>query len=90
MPMPPPFGPPHLPRRALLGAALGLLLAGCGDPGPPRPGADYTVRQGDTLARLAGQAYGDPAAWPRILAANAGQLADPDAIFPGQVLHIPR
>ncbi len=90
MPLPPLLQLPRLPRRTLLAAALGLLLAGCGDVGPPRPGADYTVRQGDTLARLAGQAYGDPAAWPRILTANEDRLADPDAIFPGQVLHIPR
>ena len=83
-------GPSRLPRRMLLAATLGGLLAGCGGPGPPRPGADYTVRRGDTLARLAARAYGDPAAWPRILAANADRLADPDAIFPGQVLHIPR
>jgi len=82
--------PSRLSRRALLGAALGLLLVGCGDPGPARPGANYTVRRGDTLASLAGQAYGDPAAWPRLLEANQDQLVDPDAIFPGQVLHIPR
>jgi hypothetical protein len=90
MPPSPLSPPPRLPRRALLAAALGLLLAGCGEAGSPRPGADYTVRRGDTLARLAGQAYGDPAAWPRILAANADRLADPDTILPGQVLHIPR
>jgi len=82
--------PPRLPRRELLATALGLLLGGCGDAGPPQPGADDTVRRGDTLARLAGQADGDPAAWPRILAANADRFADPDAIFPGQVLRIPR
>jgi len=33
---------------------------------------------------------GEPAAWPRRLAANADRLADPDAIFPGQVPRIPR
>jgi len=41
-------------------------------------------------ALLAGRAYGDPAAWPRLLAANADRLADPDAIFPGQMPHLPR
>jgi len=33
---------------------------------------------------------GEPAAWLRRLAANADRLADPDAIFPGQVPRIPR
>ncbi len=80
--------PPDPPGTA--GTALGLLLGGCGDVSPPRPGADYTVRRGHTLARLAGQTYGDSAVWPRLLAANQDQLTDSDAIFPGQVLHIPR
>ena len=84
------MGTTRLTRRALLVAALAGLVVGCGDPGPPRPGTDYTVRQGDTLACPAAQAYGDPAAWPRLLAANRDRLADPDALFPGQVLHIPR
>ena len=54
--------------------------------------ADHTkahvVEQGDTLSRVAWQAYGDPAEWRRI--ADANGLADPAAIRPGLILQIPR
>jgi LysM repeat protein len=46
--------------------------------------AQYTVKRGDNLFRI-GLAHGVP--WPAIAAAN--KLANPNLIFPGQVLCIP-
>jgi nucleoid-associated protein YgaU len=47
----------------------------------------HVVTQGDTLARIAWDAYGDSAEWRRI--ANANNLVDPLDIRPGAVLQIP-
>lgn len=47
----------------------------------------YTVKSGDTLSKI-GQRYG--VAWREIFEANRGTLDDPDKIFPGQQLRIPR
>jgi len=47
----------------------------------------WTVRKGESLSRIAGEVYGDPNRWPRILKAN--DLDDPDLIREGQVLRIP-
>jgi nucleoid-associated protein YgaU len=50
----------------------------------------HTVAKGDTLSHIAQAHYGKASAWPRIFEANRDQLDDPDRIFPGQVLRIPR
>jgi nucleoid-associated protein YgaU len=47
----------------------------------------YTVKSGDTLSKI-GQQQG--VAWREIYEANRDQLDDPDKIFPGQKLRIPR
>lgn len=47
----------------------------------------YIVRSGDTLSRIARQAYGDPHLYPLIQKAN--NLPDPGRIWVGQVLVIP-
>jgi LysM repeat protein len=56
-----------------------------------RQTADYskahTVIQGETLSSIASRFYGDPRVWRPIAVAN--ELADPRAIFTGQVLRIP-
>jgi nucleoid-associated protein YgaU len=56
-----------------------------------RQTADYskahTVIQGETLSSIASRFYGDPQVWRPIAIAN--ELADPRAIFTGQVLRIP-
>jgi LysM repeat protein len=56
-----------------------------------RQTADYskahTVIQGETLSSIANRFYGDPQVWRPIAVAN--ELADPRAIFTGQVLRIP-
>jgi LysM repeat protein len=49
--------------------------------------SSYTVRSGDTLARISRALYGDAAQWRRIAAANA--LVRPDQLFIGQRLQIP-
>lgn len=51
-------------------------------------GAQYTVQPGDYLWEIALNAYGDGYAWARI--AQANKLADPNLIFSGNVLVIPR
>lgn len=49
----------------------------------------YTVAKGDTLSHIAKDHYGKASKWRAIFEANRDQLADPDKIFPGQVLKIP-
>ncbi|MDJ0822458.1 MAG: LysM peptidoglycan-binding domain-containing protein [Paracoccaceae bacterium] len=49
----------------------------------------YTVQPGDTLTAIAQSQYGN-AEWRPIFEANIHILNDPNLIFPGQVLRIPR
>ncbi|PVB59937.1 LysM peptidoglycan-binding domain-containing protein [Labrenzia sp. 011] len=49
----------------------------------------YTVKAGDTLTRIAQEQYGSSNFQP-IFQANQHILNDPNLIFPGQVLRIPR
>jgi nucleoid-associated protein YgaU len=61
---------------------------------PARPQAaqgtirQYTVKSGDTLSGIAYNIYGN-ANWQALYQANAGQIRNPDLIYPGQVLAIP-
>jgi nucleoid-associated protein YgaU len=55
----------------------------------PSPGARYTVESGDTLWKIAEEAYGDGARYEEIYEANRSVLKDPDHILPGQELSIP-
>jgi nucleoid-associated protein YgaU len=55
------------------------------------PAADtYTVQSGDTLWKIAKQFYGEGNQYMKIFEANKGLLKDPDHIFPGQELVIPK
>jgi len=49
----------------------------------------YTVKKGDTLSKIAKEAYGNAMKYPVIFEANKPMLKDPDKIYPGQVLRIP-
>jgi nucleoid-associated protein YgaU len=53
------------------------------------PLATYTVKQGDTLSKIAKEHLGNAANYMAIFEANRDQLTDPDTIKPGQVLKIP-
>jgi|SRR5882762_8963982 len=73
--------------------AVITVVAGAGaptGPGATASGGSYTVQKGDTLSKISKQYYGDPNQYNRIFEANRDQLKDPDRIFPGQVLKIPR
>lgn len=52
----------------------------------------HTVREGETLWRIAGywETYDQATMWKRIYEANQDVIKDPDLIRPGQVLTIPR
>lgn len=50
----------------------------------------YTVVSGDTLSGIAKRQYGDASKYPLIFEANKPILSDPNRIYPGQVLRIPK
>lgn len=50
----------------------------------------YEVKSGDTLSKIAKAHYGDPMKYNSIFEANKPMLKDPDKIYPGQVLRIPK
>ena len=55
-------------------------------------GAESTYREvksGDTLSKIAKEAYGDANAYMKIFEANKPMLKDPNKIYPGQMLRIP-
>lgn len=49
----------------------------------------YTVKEGDTLFGIAQSELGDGKRWPEIHDLNRDIVADPDRIFPGQLLILP-
>lgn len=57
----------------------------------PEPESDfYEVKKGDNLSKIAKQFYGNPNKYPVIFEANKPMLKDPDLIYPGQMLRIPK
>jgi LysM repeat protein len=66
---------------------LAKVLAG-GPTAPPQP-RTYTVKNGDTLARIAASQLGDEKRWPQIYVLNRKEIRDPNRIFPGQVFQLP-
>lgn len=51
---------------------------------------EHMVVSGETLSALANRYYEDSSKYPVIQAANQHVVADPNLIFPGQILRIPR
>jgi hypothetical protein len=82
-----PNGPMSRSRLVSTIALAGLALA-------PLPmlaqgtSQTHTVRKGDTLWDLAQTYLGDPFRWPEIYRRNTATVADPDLIYPDQVLII--
>lgn len=61
------------------------------EPAPAQPAVDtYVVQSGDTLSRIAGKVYNDPAKWEAIFNANRATLPSPQSLKVGQTLVVPR
>jgi nucleoid-associated protein YgaU len=58
-------------------------------PDTSRSGGTYTVVKGDTLWGIAKRFYGNGNSYAKIQAANAGQIKNPNKIYPGQIFVIP-
>ena len=50
----------------------------------------YVIKSGDTLSAIAKQVYGDANKYPKIFEANREVIKDPNLIFPGQKIRIPK
>jgi nucleoid-associated protein YgaU len=57
-------------------------------PAPARA-RTYTVKEGDSLSKIAKREYGDAQQWAKIYDANRELIQDPDLIQPGWTLTIP-
>ena len=85
--------------RTIVQGVLGvvLLTAAAGIDATPARAAEvsaegevieHSVRKGDSLSLLAGYYYRNPRLWKRIYGANSDDVADPNVLFPGDVLKI--
>lgn len=50
----------------------------------------YIVQPGDSLSKIARKLWGDPMLWPMLFGANRHQIQNPNLIYPGQALIVPR
>lgn len=79
----------HLTSGASAGLAGAPASGASGASGGARAGSTYVVKSGDSLSKIAKQAYGDAKKWKAIHAANAAKIPNPDLIHPGDELVIP-
>jgi len=50
----------------------------------------YVIQAGDTLGKIAKRVYGDAMQYPKIFEANREVIQDPDKIFVGQKIRLPK
>ncbi len=50
----------------------------------------YTIVRGDSLSKIAKRYYGNAMKYPVIFEANREVIKDPDLIYPGQTIRIPK
>ncbi len=50
----------------------------------------YQIQSGDTLSKIAKESYGSAGKYPLIFEANREVIKDPDKIYPGQNIRIPK
>ncbi|MDB5101650.1 MAG: hypothetical protein JWM80_6071 [Cyanobacteria bacterium RYN_339] len=69
--------------------AAGTATTGAGPSLGRAVASHHTVRPGDSLALLARRYLGSESRWPELYYANSHKIANPNWLFPGQVLAIP-
>lgn len=50
----------------------------------------YTIVKGDSLSKIAKKYYGDALKWNTLFEANREVIQNPDLIYPGQVIRVPK
>ncbi len=50
----------------------------------------YVIQKGDTLSAIAKHFYGNANEYPKLFEANREVIKDPDLIYPGQTIRIPK
>jgi len=79
-------------REAISDSTATLDLSTDPETASPSPLTSYTISEGENLFSIAAKrkVYGDALLWPLIYKANRDQIKNPQQIYPGQVLTIPR
>jgi polar amino acid transport system substrate-binding protein len=79
--------------RRVLGIVVVVAAVGLLRPGAviaQTCGSDYTLKEGETLAQIAGRVYGNPSQWTIIFYANQDRLgANVSLLVPGLALRLP-
>jgi polar amino acid transport system substrate-binding protein len=79
--------------RRVLGIVVVVAAVGLLRPGAviaQTCGSDYTLKEGETLAQIAGRVYGNPSQWTIIFYANQDRLgANVSMLVPGLALRLP-
>lgn len=60
------------------------------NPGQVNLPAEYIIKKGDNLWKIAAAVYGDGYSWDKIYEANKTQIADPDVLNEGTRITLPR
>jgi nucleoid-associated protein YgaU len=66
------------------------VTGGSSSTAPSGTGHTVTVKEGDSLSKIAKRELGDANKWHAIFDANRDKIKDPNLIQPGQVLTLPR
>jgi len=79
-------------REAIADSTATFDLSADPEAATPMPLTSYTISEGENLFVIAARrkVYGDALLWPLIYKANRDQIKNPQQIYPGQVLTIPR
>ena len=59
-------------------------------PAPVEQFEFYAIQRGDSLSKIAKRYYGDAMKYPVLFEANREIIKNPDLIYPGQVLRVPK